>query len=72
MTQLKAGIGEKTVYDPIIWSEQRLKKAAIEAFLDSKTHNTISGNRWRGFTKDGFLIEGRMMNQKIRTFYFEL
>ncbi len=63
--------GIKTVYDPVFWTDPKLKKAAQEALIDNaKKRGSVNDGQFRGVTKEGYNIEGYIKNGNIDTFYF--
>jgi len=64
---------KKTVYDPAIWTDDKLKQAFKEAFQDANIKNKgvlSKGGPYQGKTRDGYTIEFYYRNDKIQTFYF--
>jgi hypothetical protein len=62
----------KTIYDPAVWTDIKLRTALEEALQDAATKN---GGVWGeglfdGVTKSGFVIRGYIRNGKLDTFYF--
>ncbi len=63
---------EKTIYDPKIWTDDKLEKALKEAVQDAINNN--GGTlplKFNGNTSKGYEIEGYFRNGKIETFYFK-
>lgn len=63
---------EKTIYDPKIWTDDKLEKALKEAVQDAINKNGCTlPLKFNGNTSKGYEIEGYFRNGKIETFYFK-
>ena len=63
---------EKTVYNPEIWTNDKLEKALKEAVQDAINKNKgILPSKFNGYTSEGYEIEGYFKNGTIDTFYFK-
>lgn len=62
----------KTIYDPSIWTDAKLKKAVKESVEDALKQNGsfINGKSYKGVTEEGYSIEFWYRDDLIQTFYF--
>ena len=65
-------VENKTIYDPLIWTDGKLENSLKEAIQDALNENGgVLKPTWDGVSKDGFAIRGYYRDGKISTFYFE-
>ena len=63
----------KTIYDPTVWTDEKLEQAVKEAIQDAVS-NTTDGTltrEWIGETVEGHKIRGYFENNHIKSFFFE-
>ena len=65
----QAKIFTKTVYDPSVWTDEKLVKAAVEAAMDAANKDNFK-REWSGNTAEGYPIMGYQEKGKITTFFF--
>jgi filamentous hemagglutinin len=68
--RLKAAIYDKTIYDPTVWTDDKLVQAAIEAAKDAISKGKFR-REWTGITKDGIIIRGYQEKGQIQSFFFD-
>lgn len=62
----------KTVYDPVIWDDDKLEQALKEAIQDaSNRNNGIIPREWVGKSHGGYGFRGYYDNGVITSFFFE-
>ena len=63
---------EKTIYDPKVWPDSKLKNALNEALNDALRKNNGSiPFEWDGITKEGYRIRGYYRDGKVTSFFFD-
>jgi hypothetical protein len=60
----------KTVYDPQVWTDDKLTQAVVEAVTDAVNKGQFN-REWIGVTKEGYPIRGFQENGQITTFFFD-
>jgi TANFOR domain-containing protein len=63
----------KTIYDPTVWTDTKLKKALDEAVKDAfnKEGNFVNNRSYLGKSIEGYEIEFWYRDNRIQTFYFK-
>lgn len=60
----------KTVYNPNIWTDDKLKQALKEALQDASDKRGNIPSQWSGQTTQGYTIMGFIRDGKLATFFF--
>ncbi len=72
--ELKSTLYTKTLYDPKIWTDPKLKQALTEALEDSFIKNSInfpSSSPTFGYTSDGYKIMYTHNGNSVTSFWFD-
>ncbi len=61
----------KTIYDPAIWTDDKLERLLKEALDDVVRRKQGIPREWTGVSSDGYRMRGYYDNGKITSFYFD-